>query len=267
LLVRSDQFAATAEVGNTIRYSLIVSNRGPAAATGVVLTDSLPVGVRFVEASASRGAFTQAGGQVVFSLGRIEVGATATLTVAVQGQAAGTLTNRVVLSGAEPDPEAENNALEQRTQWIGGAQPELRVVLQGGNVQLSWPSAVVGLSLEYTDDLKESGWRSVSAGPQLDGGWFTVSESVKTKHRFYRLINGSSQPARTLSAVRVGANLTLAWPSSLTGYALESTDAFSPGVSWKRVLKTPVLDGSQLKVSETLEAGQKFYRLTSGSEF
>lgn len=71
--------AATA--GGTVTWTLVVSNRGPSAATGVSLDDSLPPGVSFQSATPSQGSCSQAGGTVGCTLGTIAPGASGQVTI------------------------------------------------------------------------------------------------------------------------------------------------------------------------------------------
>src|SRR5580704_17086876 len=69
--------------GSTLTYTLGVTNHGPASATLVTVTDTLPSQVSFVSASSSQGSCSQASGTVTCSLGTMASGATATVTIAV----------------------------------------------------------------------------------------------------------------------------------------------------------------------------------------
>jgi uncharacterized repeat protein (TIGR01451 family) len=94
-----------------LEYTLTVANSGPAAATGVVLTNWLPAGVAFVTAYASQGSWTQADAVVRCDLGDMPGGASATLNILVQPLVAGTqLTNSASVSRAEHDPYLGNNS-------------------------------------------------------------------------------------------------------------------------------------------------------------
>ncbi len=65
--------------GNTIFYTIVVSNSGPNVANSVVITDVLPAGVTFTLYSATTGTYTSASGQ--WSVGSLGVGSSATLTI------------------------------------------------------------------------------------------------------------------------------------------------------------------------------------------
>lgn len=83
---------ATAEPGDTLRYTITVRNRGTTEATGVVGRDVVPEGVTFVSANThGHGTFDHTTG--VWDIGTLAVGARATLTitVTVKGGARGTV--------------------------------------------------------------------------------------------------------------------------------------------------------------------------------
>src|SRR5262249_770545 len=81
--------------GNSLTYSLMISNAGPATAIGVSLTNTLPPGVAFV--SASPAGYTVSGRVVSFpNLGTVGAGATVSATVVARPTASGTITNTAV---------------------------------------------------------------------------------------------------------------------------------------------------------------------------
>lgn len=93
----------TLRVRDTLTYTIQLTNRGPRAATGVVVTNFLPAGAQFVSASTSQGGSVNLGGAIYFSLGVLSNQAQATLTVVVVPRAVGTLTNSAVAAALEPD--------------------------------------------------------------------------------------------------------------------------------------------------------------------
>ncbi|HET7842795.1 MAG TPA: DUF11 domain-containing protein [Xanthomonadales bacterium] len=93
--------------GGQYTYNLAASNAGPDAATGVVVSDTLPAGVTFV--SSTCGA-TAAGQAVTWNIGNLANGgnASCTLTVNFPGPCA-TVSNTATISGTEGDPNSSNN--------------------------------------------------------------------------------------------------------------------------------------------------------------
>ena len=75
-------------VNQNLAYTINVTNNGPQAAIGVVVSDVLPAGVAFVSATASQGTATQSGGTVTANLGNLAAGASATVTLVVTPGAA-----------------------------------------------------------------------------------------------------------------------------------------------------------------------------------
>ncbi|MFN2420511.1 MAG: beta strand repeat-containing protein, partial [Gemmatimonadota bacterium] len=74
----------TPAIGDSIVYTITVSNQGPARATGVEVTDPLPARLTFVSALASQGSYNAQGG--VWSVGVLEPGASATLEITARVQ-------------------------------------------------------------------------------------------------------------------------------------------------------------------------------------
>src|SRR5207237_7382796 len=81
---------ATATTGTNFSYTLTAKNNGPSAATGIVVTDTLPAGVTFVSASSG---CTNASGTVTCNVGSLASGASATFTITVNPTSVGTITN------------------------------------------------------------------------------------------------------------------------------------------------------------------------------
>ena len=97
-------------VGNNLTYTIGVTNNGPAAAANVSVTQLLPSGVVFVSASSSQGEFSQAGGVVTASLGKLSYGGSATITVVVLPAITGTITSTASVASEQPDPDPSNNS-------------------------------------------------------------------------------------------------------------------------------------------------------------
>jgi uncharacterized repeat protein (TIGR01451 family) len=93
--------------GTPVTYTLIVHNNGPDTATGVVVTDIVPVGIVFVSATPSQGSFDAASGQ--WTVGTLPSGATATLQITGIVATIGPITNTSSVAGMQFDPDLGNN--------------------------------------------------------------------------------------------------------------------------------------------------------------
>jgi large repetitive protein len=110
---------AAPNVGDTITFTVTVSNNGPNTAHSVQLTDSFPVSAEltYVSATPSQGSYDAGTG--VWTVGTVNVGAankqTLTITATVNapttaGALPATQTNTATVTGAgEPDPNPGNN--------------------------------------------------------------------------------------------------------------------------------------------------------------
>jgi uncharacterized repeat protein (TIGR01451 family) len=99
---------------SALTYTLAVRNAGSSNATNVVVTDTLPASVRFGSAAPSQG--TCSGTVTVScSLGSVNNGSTAVVTISVTPVAPGTLSNTASVSATQSDPNAANNSATQST--------------------------------------------------------------------------------------------------------------------------------------------------------
>ena len=112
--------------GSTLTYTLVVTNTGPFAASGVMLTDTLPPAVAFGSASANCG---EAAGVVTCTLGDMGNGISTALTIVVTAPgAAGTLTNTATIGGTQSDPNLSNNTAAETTTVVAAAAADLVIV-------------------------------------------------------------------------------------------------------------------------------------------
>ena len=95
----------TVPVGATVTYSLAVSNAGPDDATGVVVEDTLPPGVTFVEQTGGDGTLSADGS--TWTVGSVPAGDSATVTFTATVDSAGTHTNVAEITEADqPDTDS-----------------------------------------------------------------------------------------------------------------------------------------------------------------
>ncbi|MBT8212231.1 MAG: DUF11 domain-containing protein, partial [Acidimicrobiia bacterium] len=90
---------AAVTVGDSTTFTVTVTNQGPDAATGVVVTDTLPSGVTFVSSTAG----SESGGVITVPVGALAVGAQSTFSVTVTVDDAGAFTNAAEVTAADQD--------------------------------------------------------------------------------------------------------------------------------------------------------------------
>ncbi len=99
---------STPVVGDVITFTVVVTNHGPSAATGVIVNDLLPSGYTYQGHTASAGTYTQGTG--VWSVGGLAADASATLRIRVQVNASGPYANTATVDGNEDDPTPGNDS-------------------------------------------------------------------------------------------------------------------------------------------------------------
>jgi uncharacterized repeat protein (TIGR01451 family) len=110
LRIEKSQPSAAPRVDSLRTYTLTVTNDGPNDAEEVVITDPLPLGTRFVDASEG---CTEFAGNVSCSVGTVLDGQTVERTVTVQvlpGLAGAALANFAQVAAATVDPNPANNS-------------------------------------------------------------------------------------------------------------------------------------------------------------
>ncbi|HVQ36172.1 MAG TPA: PQQ-dependent sugar dehydrogenase, partial [Pyrinomonadaceae bacterium] len=102
------------QVGVNISYRVTVTNNGPAAATNVNVTDTLPAGVVFVSSTTTVGA-CNGGGPVNCSVESLAVGASAIITIVATPSAQGQVVNTASINANETDFDLTNNTANVST--------------------------------------------------------------------------------------------------------------------------------------------------------
>ncbi|MEA2681695.1 MAG: hypothetical protein QOK05_23, partial [Chloroflexota bacterium] len=114
---------ATPNVGTNVTFTVTATNNGPSAATGVVVTDLLPAGLKFVSSTPSQGAYNSGTG--AWAIGAVANGGSVTLqlvaTVATPGNKTNTATRT---AGNQPDPTPGNDSASAS---VNGQQADIGV--------------------------------------------------------------------------------------------------------------------------------------------
>lgn len=106
---------ASPTVGQAFTYSVVAANAGPDAAANTVVVDTLPSGVTASSANATLGSAVISGGTVTWTIGTLNSGASATLTINVTANAAGQITNVATISSSTADNDTTDNRAELQT--------------------------------------------------------------------------------------------------------------------------------------------------------
>jgi uncharacterized repeat protein (TIGR01451 family) len=183
---------ASVNVGQNINYSMTVTNAGPQNSSNVVVTDTLPAGTTFVSASTSLGVCSQASGVVTCSVGPLTVGQSATISIVVTANTAGTKTNTATVSGNEADPNTANNSSSATTS-VGAVTVDVRIDKTGpasvtSPSNISYSIVVKNLSttlpatnVTVTDTISSrASFVSVSTTQGVCSGTTTVTCSIGT---------------------------------------------------------------------------------------
>ena len=96
-------------MGDTVTFTVMLVNSGPAAATGVVVADPLPAGLQFVSAKPSEGTYDSTTG--TWTVGGVAVGAPQTLTITAKVVNPARETNTATITQADQvNPDLSNNS-------------------------------------------------------------------------------------------------------------------------------------------------------------
>jgi uncharacterized repeat protein (TIGR01451 family) len=148
--------------GGNLTYSITVSNTSGLAATGVVLTDTLPAGVNLVSATASQGPCSGTS-VITCNLGTLNPSGNAFVTIVVTTGAAGLISNIAALTTSSFDPNTADNTVTISTtvgQAAAGIQAQIESAGSGDTIVIGPGTYVGGLSFNGKNITLQS-----SAGP------------------------------------------------------------------------------------------------------
>jgi uncharacterized repeat protein (TIGR01451 family) len=133
---------ALAAIGNTVTFTVVVTNSGSIGASDVILYDPLPAGTSFVSANSSQGTVQVNNGILTGSLGTIPPNGSTTVTLTVNAQEPGILTNTVNIATTTVD----SDPVQETSIWVTTV-----INSASGNPIANWPLAVNDLVFNPTD--------------------------------------------------------------------------------------------------------------------
>ena len=151
-IVKTDSIDPVA-AGAEFSYTLTVSNAGPEAASGVVVSDTLPASLSFVSASGAGFTCANTAGTVRCTLATpLPAGASAAATIAVRAPTAGSsISNEGVVSASTNDPNLANNRSTQTTQINDRTAEQISDLLEEAAVDPASEAALPVVSAECAD--------------------------------------------------------------------------------------------------------------------
>jgi uncharacterized repeat protein (TIGR01451 family) len=105
-----------------ITWTIVVTNHGPSADTGVTIADPMPAGNTFVSAATTKGSCT--GGAILnCTIGDMAAGESVTITLVTTPSTVGAQTNTVSVAGNRPETNTGNNTATATVQTVGVITP------------------------------------------------------------------------------------------------------------------------------------------------
>jgi uncharacterized repeat protein (TIGR01451 family) len=213
----------TPKVGDTVTFTVILTNHGPDPATNVQVSDLPPPGLAFVSATPSQGVYSASTG--IWTVGTLVNGAQAVLLIQEQVVSPNPATNTVTVSHADQfDPDPANNSSSAS---VTPQQADLAVTKTVNNFQPN-----VGDLITFTVTLTNNGpdaAEGVAVSDLLPVGLAFVAATAS--QGWY----DSSSGLWTVGAVANGASAVLTVSARVTDpgevintAAVASSDQFDP---------------------------------------
>ena len=263
--------------GQTLTYSLAVTNVGPGAAYGTSITNSLPASLIFASGSAGC-VFTN--GAVVCDAGTLPAGNAANFSFAVLATASDPITNAVNLGAFTPDPDLSNNSVSLVSSIVTNAAPY--VYLQSTNLAAVRGGAVTFQANAFGVGTLSYQWffngsllpGSVSSSLALTN--LNLSQAGSYWVQVTNLNGPTTSPVATLTVLEppslaVGSvdtssgsvNFSLSSASGLI-YTLQFKNALSDS-TWVPILPAVAGSGGLISLVDTNAAGalSRFYRVVA----
>ena len=161
---------AAAFAGNTISWTLTMTNNGPDAQSAATISDTLPAGTTFVSLVQNTGPVATCSNPGAGNAGSVEcsifslgsgVSAQFTLTALINPSFLGTLSNTDTVFGTNADTNPNNNSATAMT--VVTASADLSVVKSGPS------TATAGTNITYTISLTNNGPSASGGGGFADG--------------------------------------------------------------------------------------------------
>lgn len=178
-------------LGRITVQQLVITNSGPGAAYGTILR--IPVDTHRFELTAMSGSQGQgrySDGVVIYEVGPLAFGSTATIRLSLIPLASGSQLPgqraELVLGHGLTDPELADNQVQPPLLLVAPAT--LAAFLDGSDIELRWQSDTARLGLEAASAVgPDAVWEPLATPPVSFDGDHTLREDTGGQRRFYRL--------------------------------------------------------------------------------
>jgi len=223
--------------GTPLTYTLTVTNNGPADATNVTVTDTLPSVMTYLSANTTQGSCSEAGGTVTCLLGTVTNTSTATISILTIPGTPGVFSNTATVSADQTDSNLANNSSTQSETVIAPTSITLLSFSAhtgadkngATRVALSWKTSGEAHNLGFNVYREQNGNR-VRMNPSIIAGSALLMSGALPKHsgRSYAWIDpsvGVTSASYWLEDIDVNGTRTMHGPVSVDGAMQPGTDA------------------------------------------
>jgi uncharacterized repeat protein (TIGR01451 family) len=148
LAVRKFVDRSIGALGDIATWTIVVTNNGPVAATGVRIVDEAAAGATFVSLDVSQGTC----GRTSCALGTIQPGDSVRIVARTRMLTVGARLNTVLVSGDQPDSNPENNAASALVRVLSAFKPPLQ--LRCGRLSVDRRLARAGTEMPVRADVR-----------------------------------------------------------------------------------------------------------------
>jgi uncharacterized repeat protein (TIGR01451 family) len=204
-------------IGGTLTYTVSVTNNGPSPATSIGVTNALPLSAQIQSTTVSGGTVSTIGNVVLWSVSRLDMGASATATITVTPTAEGIITAIATVGATEFDPVTANNTASVST--TVGPAADLAISLS------AFPNPVVaGSNVTYTIAVTNAG-PSLATGVAVSGLLPAAVNVLSTNATQGSISISNSFFTWSLGALTNGASASLSIVAKTTANGTLSTTA------------------------------------------
>lgn len=255
-LLKSVAGPTPAAPGNTLTYTLQVTNSGSVAATGVRVLDPVPAGTTYAGAlttSSGTGSFDAINNRVVFDVGSLASGGSATLSFAVKVNAMSAGSTTIMNTATASAQNAPGvTAMASKT---AGAQASLSLTKQAP-AQVSYPAATLTQSAMNTTQLRVNDSSQLSLGQYVSLGG-SVARVADLSPTTLTLASPVTAPAGSLIKAAITYTLSYANTGSAAADSVVLTDTLPAGLDWVASMPSASVSGSTVTWSlGTLQPGE-----------